>query len=105
MNLVDLVVTMMILFGAVTLTKMLILISMGILDLMKDQVFHFQVVDLVRIRVFKSFSAHIDNKKKDILALRKEPTQGLEHTLTAQKMHSINFTVTRKKFCLSLHYN
>ena len=105
MNLVDLVVTMMILFGAVTLTKMLILISMGILDLIKDQVFHFQVVDLVRIRVFKSFSAHIDNKEKDILALRKEPTQGLEHTLTAQKMHSINFTVTRKKFCLSLHYN
>ena len=33
------------------------------------------------------------------------PTQGLEHTLTAGKMYSINFTVTRKKFCLSLHYN
>ena len=33
------------------------------------------------------------------------PTQGLEHTLTAEKMHSINFTVTKKKFCLSLHYN
>ena len=31
--------------------------------------------------------------------------QGLEHTLTAEKMHSINFTVTNKKFCLSLHYN
>ena len=34
------------------------------------------------------------------------PTQGLEHTLTAEKkMYSINFTVTKKKFCLSLHYN
>ena len=33
------------------------------------------------------------------------PTQGLEHTLTAEKTYSINFTVTRKKFCLSLHYN
>ena len=52
-----------------------------------------------------SFSAHIDNKKKDILALGKGPTQGLEHTLTAEKMYSINFTVTKKKFCLSLNYN
>ena len=52
-----------------------------------------------------SFSAHIDNKKKDILILGKGPTQGLEHTLTAEKMYSINFTVTNIKFCLSLHYN
>ena len=52
-----------------------------------------------------SSSSHIDNKKKDILVLRKRPTQGLEHTLTAEKMYSINFTVTKKKFCLSLHYN
>ena len=52
-----------------------------------------------------SFSTHIDNKKKDILILGKGPTQGLEHTLTAEKMQSINFTVTKKKICLSLHYN
>ena len=52
-----------------------------------------------------SSSTHIDNKKKDILVLELEPTQGLEHTLTAEKMCAINFTVTRKKFCLSLHYN
>ena len=52
-----------------------------------------------------SFSAHIDNKKKDTLVLGIDPTQGLEHTLTAEKMYSINFTVTKKKFCLSLHYN
>ena len=52
-----------------------------------------------------SSSAHIDNKKKDILVLGKGPTQGLEHTLTAEKMYSINFTVTKKNFCLSLHYN
>ena len=32
-----------------------------------------------------SSSAHIDNKKKDILVLGKGPTQGLEHTLTAEK--------------------
>ena len=32
------------------------------------------------------FSAHIDNKKKDVLIPGKGPTQGLEHTLTAEKM-------------------
>ena len=50
-----------------------------------------------------SSSPHIDNKKKDILVLEKGPTQGLEHTLTAEKMYSINFTLAKKKFCLSLH--
>ena len=48
-----------------------------------------------------SSSAHIDNKKKDILVLGKGPTQELEHTLTAEKMYSFNFTVTKNKFCLS----
>ena len=52
-----------------------------------------------------SSSGHIDNKEKDILAFEKGSTQGLEHTLTAEKMSWINFIVTKKKFCLSLHYN
>ena len=52
-----------------------------------------------------STSIHIDNKKKDILVLGRGPTQGLEHTLTAEKMYSINSTIIKKKFCLSLHYN
>ena len=43
--------------------------------------------------------------KKDILVLRKVPIQGLEHTLTAEKMYSVNFTLTRKMFCLSLHHS
>ena len=43
--------------------------------------------------------------KKDILIIGKVPTQGLEHTLIAEKMYSINFTVTKKTFCLRLHYN
>ena len=47
--------------------------------------------------------AHIDDEKKDILVLGRGPTQGLEHTLTAERMYSINFTVMGKKFCLSLH--
>ena len=51
-------------------------------------------------------SIHIDNKGKDILILGRGPTQGLgEHSLIAEKMYSVNFTLTKKKFCLSLHYN
>ena len=67
---------------------------------MEDQVFHFQVLGLVKINVCSRYelSAHIDNKKKDILVLEKRPTQGLEHTLTAENMYSFNFTVTKKKF-------
>ena len=45
-----------------------------------------------------SSSAHIDNKKKDILVLGKGPTQGLEHNLTAEKMYSINFIVPKRNF-------
>ena len=52
-----------------------------------------------------SFSAHIDDKKKDILVLGIGPIQGLEHTLTVEKMYSIDFTGTKKKFFLSLDYN
>ena len=52
-----------------------------------------------------SSSTKIDNRKKDILNLGNGPTQDLEHTLSAGKMYSINFTENNKKFCLSLHYN
>ena len=78
------------------------------LDLIEDQAFHFLVEGLENVLIFgadMSSSIHIDNKKKDILVLGRGPTQGLESTLTAEKMCSINFTVTKKKFCLSLHYN
>ena len=52
-----------------------------------------------------SSSAHTDNTKKDILVVGKGPTQGFEHALTAEKMYSINFTVTKKKLCLSLQWS
>ena len=52
-----------------------------------------------------SSSVHIDNKKKSILVLGIGPTPGLEHTLTVEKMYSVNFTVMNKEFCLSLHFN
>ena len=49
-----------------------------------------------------SSSAHINNKKEDILILLRGPTQGLEHTLTAEKLYSINFTVTKKEILVEL---
>ena len=52
-----------------------------------------------------SSSSKIDNRKKDILILSKGPTQGLEYTLSVEKLYSINFTKKNTKFCLSLHYN
>ena len=52
-----------------------------------------------------STSIHIENKKKGILVIGKPPTQGSESILTAEKISSINFTVTKRKFCLRLHYN
>ena len=50
-----------------------------------------------------SSSTKIDNRKKYILILGMGPTQGVKHTMSAGKVYSINFTVTRNKFCLSLH--
>ena len=53
-----------------------------------------------------SSSVHVDHKGKDILILEKSPRQGLgEHSLTAEKIYSVNFTDDREKYCLSLHYN
>ena len=53
-----------------------------------------------------SSSINIDNKRKDILILRKGPTQGLgQHSLSAEKIYSINFTKVNTKCCWSLHYN
>ena len=48
---------------------------------------------------------NFDNRKKNILIFVKSPTQGSEHTLSAEKMYSINFTKNNKFFCLILHYN
>ena len=54
-----------------------------------------------------SSSLHIDNKKKDILILGKDPKQRLDDTtLTTEKEeYLIIFSEQQKKFCLSLHYN
>ena len=61
--------------------------------------------NVIIFRVDMSSSTTIDNRKKDILILGKGLKQGLEHTLSAEKMYLINFTEHNKKFCLGLHYN
>ena len=101
------------LFGAVTLTKKADINKYGYsghgIGFDRRSSFSFPgggfCQNVLIFVVHMSSSAHIDNKKKHILVLLKGSTQGFEHNLTAEKMYSINFTVTKKKFCLSLHYN
>ena len=52
-----------------------------------------------------SSSTKIGKRKKDILIIDIDSTQGLEHTLSAEKIYSINFTENNKTFSLSFHYN
>ena len=61
--------------------------------------FHDLCRNVIIFGVDMSLSPHIDNKGKDILILGKGPTQGLgEHSLTAEKMYSINFTKKIQNF-------
>ena len=82
------------------------LISINILDMVLD------LIEMKPISIGNGFgknvttfgvdmdsSVHADSKKKEILILVEGPTQGLE------KKYSINFTESRKKFYLTLHYN
>ena len=85
---------------------MLILIRTNILDTVEfDGTGAYLLPDgsfgrnVVIFGVDMNSSVHIDNKGKDILILGKGPTQKLaEHSLTAEKMHSVNFTDHRKNF-------
>ena len=53
-----------------------------------------------------SSSVHINKKKKDVLILGFDPTQGFDDTtLTAKAQYSINFSRSNRKFYLSLRYN
>ena len=89
---------------------MFILMSTNILDMVLDFIekdfFSFgngSGRNVIIFGVEMSSSPHTDNK--NISILHKGPTQELEHKLTAEKLHSINFTENNKKFCLSLHYS
>ena len=53
-----------------------------------------------------SSSSHANNKKNNILVLGKYFVKGVnDTTIYAEKIYSINFTESNRKFCLSLHYN
>ena len=54
--------------------------------------------NIIIFGVDMSSSTKIDNRKKDILILGKGPTQGLESTLSAEKMYSTNFTKKIQNF-------
>ena len=58
--------------------------------------------NLIIFGVDMSSSSKFYNRKKDIWILGKGPTKGLEHTLSAKKLFSINFTKKNTKFCLRL---
>ena len=53
--------------------------------------------NVIIFRVDMSSSTNIDNRKKDIWILGKGPTQGLQHTLSAETLYSINFTEKKTK--------
>ena len=53
-----------------------------------------------------SLFVHANNKNKDNLIFSKGQTKGLDNTsLTAEAEYFINFSRSKRKFCLSLHYN
>ena len=54
-----------------------------------------------------SFSSHIDNTKKRHISFRNRSNTRIRRYTNCRytKIYSVNFTVTKKKFCLSLHYN
>ena len=100
------------LFGAVTLTKNADIDKYGYsgygIGFDRRSSFSFPGggfrQNIIIFGVDMNSSIHIDNKWKYILILGKGPTQGLgQNSLTAEKMYSINFTLTKKnlfKFAL-----
>ena len=47
-----------------------------------------------------------DSRKKDILIFGEGPADGLgDTTITAEAKYSVKITESRKKICLSQHYN
>ena len=52
-----------------------------------------------------SSSLHANNTKNNVLVLGKDSVQGINGTIYAEKMFSINFTKKNKKLCFNLHYN
>ena len=77
-------------------------------NLMHVQLFHWQMVNSVKILLFlaqKIFRLYILIIEKSILVLDEGPRHGLDDTtITPEAKHSFNITKS-KKICLSLNYN
>ena len=62
--------------------------------------------NVIIIGVDMTNSKHTNNETKDVLVLGHGLIQKIDVTkIYAEKMHSPNFTVANKTFCLSLYYN
>ena len=62
--------------------------------------------NVITFRANMSSCVHVENNGKDIIILGKVPIQELgEHSLSVEKMYSINFTKINIKCFLSFHYN
>ena len=61
---------------------------------------------VVILSIDNSISYDIDHWKKKFLVFGEGPADGInDSTDSAEKKLSINFSKTKTKFCLSLHYN
>ena len=80
-----------------------------VLDLIQKELSHPNVgfgQNVITFGFDMSFSVHTNNKTKSVLIFGEGITQTEDEiTLIAEKMYSIDFTVRKRKFCLSLHYN
>ena len=77
------------------------------MEFRQTEPFHFLVVkfgqNMIIFGADMSFSVHANNRTKNILILKKGITQGLDDTtLTAEKIYSIHFTASRRKFISSI---
>ena len=60
-----------------------------------------------QINIFNNnSSSHADNCRNNFLMLDEGPTNDINGSFgTAEKKFSINFSITKTTFCLSLHYD
>ena len=91
---------------------MLTQINILILDIVLDFILiHFLHCKMIRVKMLLFFgvdnspSFHIDNKKQISLFLVKVQHKDQRMTITTEATYSINFSRSRRKFCLSLYYN
>ena len=62
--------------------------------------------NVIILGAYMSSSVHTNNKVNNILVLGKHFIEGINgRTIYVEKTYSINFTKSRARFCLSVHYN